>query len=260
MIEPVNTHRRPPPTSPADARKPDAASKGFEQLLVQQLAQAMLKTAGDTGNQYASLLPNALADAVEQGGGLGLDLNLDGGGQVTATLVRSPQLGDDVLAHLDAQIASARRLLSAVLRQGQAIRAREVEQVMARLADIQAEMGRRAALEGTRTAILTTAGAALGIPPHTVTHRVAGPAAGARRTRRRARSAPPSCAACSAEVAREHAINRVLMRQELAFLDHLMRELGAEPDTGYGALAGGAAAHAPARGPQASFRTLDLQA
>ena len=59
---------------------------------------------------------------------------------------------------------------------------------------------------------------------------------------------------------REHAINRVLMRQELAFLDHLMRELGAEPDTGYGALAGGAAAHAAARGPQASFRTLDLQA
>jgi hypothetical protein len=36
----------------------------------------MLKTAGDTGNQYASLLPNALADAVEQSGGLGLDLNL----------------------------------------------------------------------------------------------------------------------------------------------------------------------------------------
>jgi hypothetical protein len=49
------------------------------------------------------------------------------------------------------------------------------------------------------------------------------------------------------------------MRQELAFLDHLMRELGAEPDTGYGALAGGAS-HAAARGPQASFRTLDLQA
>ena len=43
---------------------------------MQQLAQAMLKTAGDTGNQYASLLPDALADAVEQGGGLGLDLGL----------------------------------------------------------------------------------------------------------------------------------------------------------------------------------------
>jgi Rod binding domain-containing protein len=53
----------------------------FEQMLVQQLAQEMLKTAGDTGNEYASLLPNALADAVEQNGGLGLDLNLGGVGK-----------------------------------------------------------------------------------------------------------------------------------------------------------------------------------
>ena len=75
MIEPVNTSAATAATASA-ASKPDAASKGFEQLLVQQLAQAMLKTAGDTGNQYASMLPNALADAVEQGGGLGLDLGL----------------------------------------------------------------------------------------------------------------------------------------------------------------------------------------
>jgi hypothetical protein len=75
MIEPVNTPAA-TPAAPAAASKPDATSRGFEKLLVQQLAQAMLKTAGDTGNQYASLLPNALADAVEQGGGLGLDLGL----------------------------------------------------------------------------------------------------------------------------------------------------------------------------------------
>jgi hypothetical protein len=80
VIEPVNSSSATAATSAA-ASKPDAASKGFEQLLVQQLAQAMLKTAGDTGNQYASLLPNALADAVEQAGGLGLDLNLDGVGK-----------------------------------------------------------------------------------------------------------------------------------------------------------------------------------
>jgi hypothetical protein len=178
---------------------------------------------------------------------------------VTAALVRAPGLGDDVVGHLDAQIASARRLLSAVLRQGQSIRAREVEEVMARLADIQAEMGRRAALEGTRTAILTAAGAALGIPPHTVT------------IESLAQLLPPAHAAAAlersaelrgllAEVVREHAVNRVLMRQELAFLDHLMRELGAEPDPGYGALSGRSMAQAPAGGPQASFRTLDLQA
>ena len=176
----------------------------------------------------------------------------------TTPLVPHATLGNDLVAHLDAQIASAQRLLEAVLRQGQAIRAREVDEVMARLADIQGEMGRRAALEGTRTAILTTAGGALGIPPHTVTiESLADLLAPAQASAALGRSA--ELRGLLAEVVREHAINRVLMRQELAFLDHLMRELGAEPDTGYGALAGGGA-HAPARGPQASFRTLDLQA
>jgi hypothetical protein len=75
VIGPVDNSAAPAATSTA-ASKPDAVSKGFEQMLVQQLAQEMLKTAGDTGNEYASLLPNALADAVEQNGGLGLDLNL----------------------------------------------------------------------------------------------------------------------------------------------------------------------------------------
>ena len=75
MIGPVDSSAATAAT-PAAATKPDAVSKGFEQMLVQQLAQEMLKTAGDTGNEYASLLPNALADAVEQNGGLGLDLNL----------------------------------------------------------------------------------------------------------------------------------------------------------------------------------------
>jgi hypothetical protein len=177
---------------------------------------------------------------------------------VTAALVRAPGLGDDVVAHLDAQIASARRLLEAVLRQGQAIRAREVEVVLARLADIQTEMGRRAALETGRTTILTAAGAALGIPPHTVSlDALAELLAPPQAIVARERSA--ELRGLLAEIAREHAINRALMRQELAFLDHLMRELGAEPDTGYASLAGQAPT-APARTTQASFRTLDLQA
>jgi len=62
----------------SSASKPDAVSRGFEQLLVQQLAEELLKTAGDTGSAYASLLPSALADAVEDGGGLGLDLDVKG--------------------------------------------------------------------------------------------------------------------------------------------------------------------------------------
>ena len=77
MIDPVSTPATASASAtPAAASKPDAVSKGFEQLLVQQLAQEMLKTAGDTGNQYASLLPDALASAVEEGGGLGLDFGL----------------------------------------------------------------------------------------------------------------------------------------------------------------------------------------
>jgi hypothetical protein len=63
-------------TAPAATTKTsdDAVSKGFEKLLLQQLANEMLKTTGDDDSPYASLLPDALADAVEQGGGLGLDL------------------------------------------------------------------------------------------------------------------------------------------------------------------------------------------
>jgi hypothetical protein len=77
MIEPVTTPAAAAaPATPTAAGKQDATSRGFEQLLVQQLAQAMLKTAGDTGNKYASLLPDALASAVEEGGGLGLDLGI----------------------------------------------------------------------------------------------------------------------------------------------------------------------------------------
>ena len=63
----------------ADAtRSADPVSRGFEKLLVEQLAKELLATTGDTGNQYASLLPDALADAVEDGGGLGLDLQAKG--------------------------------------------------------------------------------------------------------------------------------------------------------------------------------------
>ncbi len=169
---------------------------------------------------------------------------------------QTPGIGGDVVAHLDAQIASASRLLDVVLRQGQAIRARQVEDVLARLTDIQAEMGRRAALESSRAAILTAAGTALGIPPHTVTIDALAILLGPHETIARQRSA--ELRGLLAEIAKEHAINRALMRQELAFLDHLMRELGAEPDTGYAAALSPAAPGRPAT--YSPFRTLDLHA
>ena len=174
---------------------------------------------------------------------------------MTTALVPHAGLGDDLVAHLDAQIASAQRLLDAVLRQGQAIRARQVEEVLRRITDIQAEMGRRAALEAHRTAILSAAGHALGIPPHTVTLEalsdLLAPAQAALAAQRSAQ-----LRGLLAEITREHAINRALMRQELAFLDHLMRELGGELDTGYAPPAAGAGRPTP----RAPFRTLDLEA
>ena len=56
-----------------------------------------------------------------------------------------------------------------------------------------------------------------------------------------------------AEIAREHGINRALMRQELTFLAHLTRVLGQEPEPGYRP-PGGTGATPP------SHRALDLQA
>jgi hypothetical protein len=80
-----------------------------------------------------------------------------------------PELASAVLAHLAAQIHSARRLYASILAQGQAIRARDVEGVIARLSDVKTEMSLRATLEEQRTDLLVRAGIALGIPAPSVT-------------------------------------------------------------------------------------------
>jgi hypothetical protein len=158
----------------------------------------------------------------------------------------------DVLVHLDAQIESARRLLGSILSQGTAIRARDVEGVLARLGDIKTEMDLRARLEAERTDLLVRSGAQLGVPAAAVTlDAMTSLMAPAIAERARERSA--ELRGLLDEVSREHGINRALMRQELAFLDHLVRLLGKEPEAGYrpGSPAGRAAA---------SHRVLNLQA
>jgi hypothetical protein len=60
-----------------------------------------------------------------------------------------------------------------------------------------------------------------------------------------------------AEIAREHGINRALMRQELAFLSHLTRLVGGEPEPAYKP---GAAQGSRPGGAAAAYRVLDLQA
>jgi hypothetical protein len=158
----------------------------------------------------------------------------------------------ELLAHLDAQLTSARRLLGLVLEQGKAIRARDVDGVLGRLAEVQTEMGRRGGLEQERAGLLQRAGASLGVPPTEVTLErlcalvTPGPAEAARLRSGELRG-------LLAEIAREHGINRALMRQELAFLAHLTRLIGRETEPGYQSTG--------ATGPaQASHHVLDLQA
>jgi hypothetical protein len=142
------------------------------------------------------------------------------------------ELSAAVLAHLDVQIESARRLLASILAQGAAIRTRDVEGVVSRLAEVKTEMGARADLEEQRTNLLVRAGIALGVPAPQVTldaMTMLMPVNEGARARQRS----AELRGLLAEIAREHGINRALMRQELAFLDHLVRLIGQEPDTGY---------------------------
>ncbi len=166
----------------------------------------------------------------------------------------------ELLAHLDAQIASAGRLLGLVLDQGAAVRRKDVEGVLGRLGDIQTEMGRRGQLESERMRLLTSAGQALGMAPAQVTLEslCALVTPGAAQLARR-RSA--ELRGLLAEIAREHGINRALMRQELAFLSHLVRLVGNEHEGGYRP-AGEAATDAPAGAATARsiHSVLDLQA
>ena len=166
----------------------------------------------------------------------------------------STMLEAELLAHLDAQINSARRLLQLVLAQGAAIRERDSEAVLARLADIQAEMGRRGALEMERTGLLQRAGHALGVPATTVTlERLCALVSAGAAQMAMQRSA--ELRGLLSEIACEHGINRALMRQEMSFLSHLTRLLGGDPEPGY--RPPGATGHA---GAPPVHRALDLQA
>jgi hypothetical protein len=166
----------------------------------------------------------------------------------------------ELLAHLDVQLASARRLLGLVLEQGAAIRERDVEGVLTRLGDIQTEMGRRGVLEQDRAALLQRAGAALGVPATHVTLEqlclLITPAGAAA-----ARERSAELRGLLAEIAREHGINRALMRQELAFLAHLTRLVGSEPEGGYRPSdAGGAGGGGPTAAPAPVHNVLNVKA
>src|ERR1700759_1531315 len=143
-------------------------------------------------------------------------------------------LTTEVIAHLEAQLVAARRLLQVVLEQGVAIRNRDVRAVVQLTGVLQAELQRRQLLETERLALLQRAGAKLGGPGASVTLALLG-------TLMDSESAQVA-GARSAElrglletVQREHHVNRALMAQELAFLDHLLKLAGVAGHESYDA-------------------------
>ncbi len=165
-------------------------------------------------------------------------------------------LGPALVAHLDDQLASTGRLLQIVLAQATAIRDRDVDTVLAAITEIQGEMDRRAALERVRAELLAHAGAQLGVPAHVVTlDAICSLIPPTDAIAARERSA--QLRGMLAEVGRQHQANRILMRQELAFLEHLTRLLGGEEHGAYAPPGAGAPAHPAAPNPH---RVLDLQA
>ncbi len=137
-----------------------------------------------------------------------------------------------MLAHLEAQIESARSLLEVVLEQGAAIRVRDVQTVVRLAGILRGEMGRRQLLEEERTRLLARSGERLGVPTEAVTLALlstlmdapGGERAGARSAELRG---------LLHELQREHSCNRALMQIELGFLDHLMGMLSLDGVDGY---------------------------
>jgi hypothetical protein len=141
-------------------------------------------------------------------------------------------MGSDVLAHLEAQLVAARRLLQIVLEQGAAIRKRDVRAVVALTGTLQAELKRREMLENERARLLERAGVRLGVTAGSVTlsllENLLEPTAALV-----ARARTSELRGMLEETQREHYVNRALMSQELAFLDHLLRLSGDGSDMGY---------------------------
>lgn len=143
-------------------------------------------------------------------------------------------LGSDVIAHLDVQLVSARRLLSIVLEQGGAIRARAVHKVVELAGLMQAELERRAAIDSARAGLLARAAGHLGLEPSEVTLlRICALVDGETAEVLRERSV--ALRGLLRHIRREHDTNRGLMAQQLAFLNHLLALADVDHTLGYGA-------------------------
>jgi hypothetical protein len=183
---------------------------------------------------------------------------------VSATALMAPPhsehddaLAVDLIAHLQAQIQSARSLLSVVLEQGVAIRARDVHAVVRLAGILRGEMGRRELLEEERSRLLRDGGGRLGIPPHAVTLAQLGTLM-TQASAQRAGELSSELKGLLHELQREHSCNRALMSIELGFLDHLMAMLSLDGVSGYDTR-GSSTSITRAR-PHGGLHVLDLRA
>jgi hypothetical protein len=149
-----------------------------------------------------------------------------------ATYERGAPRPGEVVAHLETQVESSRRLLAALIAQTEAIREHEVEQVLLRLREIQVEVAGRARIELEREALLERAGAALGLAPEVVDLQAMLPLLPLEE-REQATALSAELKGLAREIERVHAHNRILIRQELAFVDHLLRAMSGAPQGGY---------------------------
>ncbi|MHB8240705.1 MAG: flagellar export chaperone FlgN [Solirubrobacteraceae bacterium] len=163
----------------------------------------------------------------------------------------------EVLSHLRAQIASARGLLSVVLEQGAAIRARDVQAVVRLAGILRGEMGRRQLLEEDRSRLLSRSGERLGVAAESVTlGHLATLMNGADGELANGLSA--ELKGLLHELQREHSCNRALMQIELGFLDHLMGVLALDGVNGYDTSGSSTSISRPR--PHGALHVLDLRA
>ena len=170
---------------------------------------------------------------------------------------RDRALAADVLAHLEAQIESARSLLEVVLEQGAAIRVRDVQTVVRLAGILRGEMGRRQLLEEERTRLLARSGERLGVPAEAVTLALLSTLMDAV-TAERASARSAELRGLLHELQREHSCNRALMQIELGFLDHLMSMLSLDGVNGYDTHGSSTSITRPR--PNGALHVLDLRA
>jgi hypothetical protein len=164
----------------------------------------------------------------------------------------------EVLAHLEVQIESSKRLLELVLEQGAAIRARDVHAVVRLAGVLRGELGRRQLLEEERSRLLARSGQRLGMPAETVTLALLSTLMDAT-TAERASVRSAELRGLLHELQREHSCNRALMQIELGFLDHLMGMLSLDGVNGYDTH-GSATSITRSRPHNGGLHVLDLRA